>query len=66
MGAWWYLFPRLHRLSAGRWPIRYVGRASSSSPAEGSAAWHAANQETLLRQAFDPGPDPVADDFVIS
>ncbi|NLX08720.1 MAG: 2-oxoglutarate dehydrogenase E1 component [Chloroflexi bacterium] len=66
MGAWQYVAPRLHALIAGRWPLRYVGRAPSSSPAEGSAAWHTANQATLLRQAYDRGPDEIADDFIIS
>ena len=28
-------------------------RARSSSPSEGSAAWHHVNQETLIAQAFD-------------
>jgi len=66
MGAWGYAAPRLQKLTADRWPLRYVGRAPSSSPAEGSAAWHAANQALLLKQAFDTGPDQIADDFIIS
>jgi len=66
MGAWTFLQPRLATLIDGRWPLRYVGRAPSSSPAEGSAAWHAANQATLLRQAYDRGPDTITDDFIIS
>ncbi|MCZ2098673.1 MAG: 2-oxoglutarate dehydrogenase E1 component [Anaerolineae bacterium] len=66
MGAWDFVAPHLRALSANRWPLRYVGRAASSSPAEGSAAWHAANQALLLRQAYDTGPDEIADDFIIS
>ncbi len=66
MGAWLFVYPRLLTLSGDRWHVRYVGRAFSSSPAEGSSAWHAANQAMLLRQAYDPGPDPIEDDFVIS
>ena len=66
MGAWGFVAPRLRDLIAGRWPLRYVGRAASSSPAEGSAAWHAANQALLLEQAFDTGPDEDADDFIVS
>ncbi len=66
MGAWDFVAPHLRALSADRWPLRYVGRAASSSPAEGSAAWHAANQALLLRQAYDTGPDEIADDFIIS
>ncbi len=66
MGGWSFVLPILTRLLAGRIPLRYVGRAPSSSPAEGSAAWHAQNQETLIRQAFDQGPDQITDDFIIS
>lgn len=66
MGAWGFVAPRLRDLIAGRWPLRYVGRAASSSPAEGSAAWHAANQALLLEQAYDTGPDEIADDFIVS
>ena len=66
MGAWQFIDPHLETLSARRWRVRYVGRAVSSSPAEGSSAWHAENQERLIAQAFDPGPDPIDDDFVVS
>jgi 2-oxoglutarate dehydrogenase E1 component len=66
MGAWSFAHPRVTKLANGRWPLRYVGRASSASPAEGSRAYHEANQATLIRQAYDRGPDPVADDFIIS
>jgi 2-oxoglutarate dehydrogenase E1 component len=66
MGAWWFMQSRLGRLIAGRWPLRYVGRTTSSSPAEGSSAWFTANQSQLIQQAFDPGPDHIQDDFIIS
>ncbi len=66
MGAWQFIYPHLETISHGRWRVRYVGRAASSSPAEGSSAWHAENQERLIAQAFDPGPDPIDDDFVVS
>jgi 2-oxoglutarate dehydrogenase E1 component len=66
MGAWQFVDPLLETLSRGRWRVRYVGRAISSSPAEGSLAWHTENQERLITQAFDPGPDPIDDDFVVS
>ncbi len=66
MGAWQFIDPHLETLSAGRWRVRYVGRAVSSSPAEGSSTWHTENQERLIAQAFDPGPDPIDDDFVVS
>ncbi len=53
MGAWEFMRPLLEELSAGRWPLRYIGRACSASPAEGSAAWHQLNQKALVEQAFD-------------
>ncbi|OQA43081.1 MAG: 2-oxoglutarate dehydrogenase E1 component [Chloroflexi bacterium ADurb.Bin325] len=52
MGAWDYIRPRLTNLIAGRWPLRYIGRPRASSPAEGSAAWHAANQAKIVAAAF--------------
>jgi hypothetical protein len=36
-----------------RCPLRYIGRARSSSPSEGSAAWHQLNQKRLIEQALD-------------
>ena len=54
MGAWQFAGPLLRRLIQGRWPLRYIGREGSSSPAEGSSARHAHNQEAIVRQAFNP------------
>src|SRR5262249_18445664 len=53
MGAWEFVRSFLTDLIAGRCPLRYVGRARSSSPAEGSSSWHAANQDTLIKEAYD-------------
>ncbi|HEY6292635.1 MAG TPA: 2-oxoglutarate dehydrogenase E1 component [Terriglobia bacterium] len=53
MGAWEFLRLQLARLIDGRWPLLYVGRPRSSSPAEGSSAWHAATQAALIHQAYD-------------
>jgi 2-oxoglutarate dehydrogenase E1 component len=53
MGAWRYMWPHLKELIDGRWPLHYIGRRPSSSPAEGSAAWHKLNQEALIEQAFN-------------
>src|SRR5438094_937649 len=53
MGAWGYMRLRLAQLIDGRWPLHYIGRPRSSSPAEGSSAWHALNQETIIKQAYD-------------
>lgn len=51
MGAWPFLAPVLAEIIAGRWPLRYLGRPRFSSPAEGSATWHAYNQKKLLEKA---------------
>lgn len=53
MGAWEFVRLQLARLIDGRCPLHYIGRPRSSSPAEGSSAWHALNQERLISQAFD-------------
>jgi 2-oxoglutarate dehydrogenase E1 component len=61
MGAWQFMRPHLEELIADRCPLRYIGRARSSSPSEGSAAWHQVNQKMLVEQAFDLGshaPEP--------
>ncbi|NWF70632.1 MAG: 2-oxoglutarate dehydrogenase E1 component [Chloroflexi bacterium] len=49
-GAWEFMRPHLLRLSDR--PLRYIGRPRRSSPAEGSAAWHAANQEALIERVY--------------
>ena len=53
MGAWEFVRPLLEELIDDRCPLRYIGRARSSSPSEGSAAWHQLNQKALVEQAFD-------------
>jgi 2-oxoglutarate dehydrogenase E1 component len=53
MGAWQFMRPLLEELLDGRRPLRYIGRARSASPSEGSAAWHQLNQKALVEQAFD-------------
>jgi 2-oxoglutarate dehydrogenase E1 component len=61
MGAWQFMRAQLEELIADRCPLRYIGRARSSSPSEGSAAWHQLNQKLLVEQAFDLGrsaPEP--------
>ena len=54
MGAWEFMRPLLETLIGGRAPLRYVGRARSASPSEGSAAWHQINQKRLVEEAFEP------------
>jgi 2-oxoglutarate dehydrogenase E1 component len=53
MGAWEFMRPLLEELIADRAPLRFMGRARSGSPSEGSAAWHQVNQKALVEQAFD-------------
>jgi 2-oxoglutarate dehydrogenase E1 component len=53
MGAWAFVRPLLETIVDGRRPLRYIGRVRNSSPAEGSAAWHAANQRAIVEQVFD-------------
>jgi len=52
MGAWEFVRLQLIRLIDGRWPLHYMGRPRSSSPAEGSAAWHTQVQESLIQEAY--------------
>ena len=52
MGAWSFAHGRLHRLLRDRFRLTHVSRAESASPATGSAALHALEQEDILRRAF--------------
>lgn len=65
MGAWTYIQPRLGQLVGDTWPLYYLGRPRSSSPAEGSSAWHAANQKTLIEQAFTLKEHTVKNDTIL-
>ena len=51
MGAWDFVRPALESLRSAR-RLSVLARPRSSSPAEGSAARHARNQEQLVAQAF--------------
>jgi 2-oxoglutarate dehydrogenase E1 component len=52
MGAWDFIRPSLEGLAGNR-RVAVLARPRSSSPAEGSAARHAQNQEQLIARAFD-------------
>jgi len=56
MGAWEYVRPRLSALLDGLFPLRFIGRPENASPAEGSAAWHAANQQLIVKRAYNLEP----------
>ena len=55
MGAWEFIRPHLIDAAGGR-PVRKVARPRSASPAEGSAARHATNQQALVDRAFGAAP----------
>ena len=54
MGALDFVRPLLIRLLVNRAPLRFVARPRSSSPSEGTAAYHAINQAALIEKAFSP------------
>jgi 2-oxoglutarate dehydrogenase E1 component len=54
MGAWDFIRPHLLEAAAGR-RVRVIARPRSASPAEGSAARHARQQQLLIEAAFAPG-----------
>jgi 2-oxoglutarate dehydrogenase E1 component len=66
MGAWEFLRPLLEEMIDDRWPLRYIGRARSASPSEGSAAWHQANQKLLVERTFDLDGDSSGPSMVVS
>src|SRR4029078_2506492 len=51
MGAWDFIRPYLVAAAGGR-PVRVIARPRSASPAEGSAARHARQQQLLVESAF--------------
>jgi len=51
MGAWDFIRPHLLEAAGGR-PVRAIARPRSASPAEGSAARHARQQQQLIEAAF--------------
>jgi 2-oxoglutarate dehydrogenase E1 component len=55
MGAWDFIRPHLVEVGAGR-PVGRVARPRSASPAEGSAALHALNQQALVNNAYGDAP----------
>ena len=52
MGAWEFVRPHLLKSRAGG-AVRRVARPRSASPAEGSAARHALNQQLLVNHALE-------------
>jgi len=66
MGAWDFMRPQLEELIADRCPLRYIGRARSASPSEGSSAWHQLNQRAIVERAFDLDSHAVESPKVLS
>ena len=66
MGAWDWLRGQLEEIIAERWPLRFIGRARSASPSEGSAAWHQINQRILVDEAFNLESRGAASSTVLS
>jgi 2-oxoglutarate dehydrogenase E1 component len=66
MGAWQFVRPLLEEMMDGRCPLRYIGRARSSSPSEGAAAWHQINQKMLVEQVFDLNRETEEPSMVLS
>ncbi len=54
MGALDFVRPLLVRLIVNRAPLRFVARPRSSSPSEGTMAYHALGQAQLIEKAFSP------------
>jgi 2-oxoglutarate dehydrogenase E1 component len=53
MGAWDFIRPHLVEAAGGR-AVRAIARPRSASPAEGSAARHARQQQQLIEAAYAP------------
>jgi 2-oxoglutarate dehydrogenase E1 component len=66
MGAWEFMRPLLEELIGDRCPLRYIGRARSASPSEGSSTWHQLNQRALVERAFDLGSHATESPKVLS
>jgi 2-oxoglutarate dehydrogenase E1 component len=66
MGAWDFMRPQLEELIGDRCPLRYIGRARSASPSEGSSAWHQLNQRAIVERAFDLGSHAAESPKVLS
>lgn len=57
MGAWKFIQPMLKHACGDRLTLSFVSRPASASPAEGSSAWHAKQQISLLKRAFSREPE---------
>lgn len=51
-GSWDFVEPRVNDMTDKAWRLNYIGRASSSAPAVGSARLHAIQQADLVERAI--------------
>ena len=61
MGAWGYAYPRLLELAGESLAVRYEGRPFRASPAEGFASQHNAEQNRIVRAAWEGASAPAAE-----
>jgi 2-oxoglutarate dehydrogenase E1 component len=66
MGAWDWVRGQLDETIQERASLRFIGRVRSSSPSEGSAAWHQINQRILVDEAFSLESRPLGSSTVLS
>jgi 2-oxoglutarate dehydrogenase E1 component len=66
MGAWDWIRGQLEEVIEDRCSMRFIGRARSASPSEGSAAWHQINQRKIVEEAFTLESRGVAESSVLS
>ncbi len=57
MGAWTFMEPRLRELAGDDLTVRYVGKPSRPSPAQGSARFHKQEHAEVIREAFKGADD---------
>jgi 2-oxoglutarate decarboxylase len=60
MGGWFFVEPRLREINREGMSIRYVGRASSASPATGSYAIHELEQRKLVDESLIADTDEIS------
>jgi 2-oxoglutarate dehydrogenase E1 component len=53
MGAWNFNLARMREILPKSFKLKYIGRLPSASPAAGAYHLHVAEQELLIRQAFE-------------
>jgi 2-oxoglutarate dehydrogenase E1 component len=58
MGAWGFVQGRIRGLLPASVELRYIGRAESASPAEGSLGRHTVEQNRILAAALQGAPKP--------